>query len=164
MRKRIVIGLLAVVVIGVAAFFVSQPMEGTVEWYKRRFVSAQDKMFGRTWFTPVEKLFCKITGRPPRMVKLGNDEYQTLHSQMNGCRIGLVELGYMVERRFSVSNNPNVLLNNVWVNSAKVIPLRHARFTQISTSTNDGTNAVVITAVAEVLPKYGELVRKADGP
>ena len=48
MRKRIFIGLLAIVVIGVVAFFLSRPKEGSVEWYQRRFVSAQDKMFGRT--------------------------------------------------------------------------------------------------------------------
>ena len=98
------------------------------------------------------------------MRMLPNDEYQTLNSLMNGCRIGLVESGYLMEGRFSVSNNPNVLINKVWANSATVIPLRHARYTQISTSTSDGTNAIVITAVAEVLPKYGELIRKADGP
>jgi len=41
MRKRIIIGLLAVVVIGVMAFFVSgpedsEPKGGTVEWHRVR--------------------------------------------------------------------------------------------------------------------------------
>ena len=37
-RKRIIIGLLAFLVIGVVVFFVSQPKKGSVEWHKRAYL------------------------------------------------------------------------------------------------------------------------------
>jgi hypothetical protein len=43
-RKRIVTGLL---VIGVAAFFVSQPRKATVAWHKRGYLAPSTAFMGR---------------------------------------------------------------------------------------------------------------------
>jgi hypothetical protein len=49
MKKRIFIGAIAVVVIGVGAYVLSQRKEGTVEWHKEQWVKANTK-------TPVTQL------------------------------------------------------------------------------------------------------------
>ena len=47
-RKRLVIGAMAVVVIGVIAFVLSQPKDGTVEWHKREYASVVRKLERKT--------------------------------------------------------------------------------------------------------------------
>ena len=91
MRKRIIIGLLAIVVIGVVAFFISQPKKGSVEWHKREYENHMQRLDGkRTLFDRIRSAF-GLARRPDRHME---------------HRRALIDLGYLEEREIILTNNP----------------------------------------------------------
>jgi hypothetical protein len=80
-RKRIAIGLLAVVVIGVLVFWVSQPKPGSVEWHKREYRAARNQMYGVSWSTPIKRLFYDIMNKRQKPEALSSAEVQTLQAR-----------------------------------------------------------------------------------
>ncbi|MCI0745365.1 MAG: hypothetical protein L0Y58_08175 [Verrucomicrobia subdivision 3 bacterium] len=166
MRKRIVIGLIGIGVTAVVAYVISRPREGSIRWHKRRYVEAQNGFFGRTWFTPIEELYCKIAGTRRRLRQIPrNTESYVFYSQMNAHHSALRELGYLVQQEVVISNqSASFVLSNVWASSTRVIPLATARYTDLSFRTVSGTNMIVITAVPKAVHTYEQLIRKADVP
>jgi hypothetical protein len=97
MRKRLVIGATAVVVIGVGAYVLTQPKKGTVEWHSTRYVALLTE---DSWTERLSEMWARLRGRrvalrrpPERVFK----ELQ-LHEK------ALIKLGYFEERRFLVFN------------------------------------------------------------
>jgi hypothetical protein len=90
-RKRLVIGALAAIVIGFAAYVLSQPKEGTVEWHKRRYEKEMHRIDGKgTLFDRIRSEF-GLPSRPSRHME---------HRQ------ALIDLGYLEERQIILTNNP----------------------------------------------------------
>jgi hypothetical protein len=129
-----------------------------VAYHKRQLRAAHDKMFSRRWYTPAEEFYCKLTRttrRPPK--KLALPEIQALVEQMNAARRALVKEGYLVERRFTVSNqSPNSL---VWaVTSRRWIPAERARFGNVRPE----DSAIVVTGFREDMATWEKVIRDAD--
>src|SRR5688500_6271167 len=91
-RKRIVIGLLGIVVIGAVAFFVSQPKKGTVEWHKREYLKANH------WGIVDEGVFRYASQ------KRQNARFERKRERIESNRRALIELGYLEERSVIVYN------------------------------------------------------------
>jgi hypothetical protein len=151
-RKRIIIGLLAAAVIGVVVFLISGPKRGTVEWYKREYLAELNRLHGR------ESLVKRFVRGIYEWTGIGQPIGQTergVVAQENA----LIKLGYLERREFIITNLP--IGNAVEVigrEAATAIP-GLCRIT-----TGEKTNAVVVTAVREDMPKWDELIRKLDVP
>src|SRR5688500_7864821 len=95
-RKRLVIGAIAAMLIGVAAYVLSQPKEGTLEWHKREYKSHMRRIGGeRTLFDRIRSEF-GLPRRPDRHLE---------------HRRALIDLGYLEERNIiltNLTNNPEV--------------------------------------------------------
>jgi len=100
-RKRIIIGLVAVLVIGVAAFFVSQPERGTVEWHKREYLATLNKLFGRRW---VDGVWSHLDKAGVRRETLSSEDKDELELRLARHQRALIDLGFLVERQFPVNN------------------------------------------------------------
>ena len=160
MRKRIVIGLLAVVVIGVGAFFVSQPKEGSVEWHKRRFGDAQNVSMNWTRYPRWESAYRKWTGTSRPVRTFTQHEMAVLLEQMSTSRRALVKAGYLMERTVMLSNRgPTEIVATITPNRSG-IPVSYPNFTAFTHK----SNALVIVCAREDMAKWEELIRKADVP
>jgi len=96
MRMRIIIGLVAVVAIGVGVFVVLQPRKGTVEWHKREYVAARDGQPVLRW---IRRIWVGIMGTGGGYEPGGWNE-MLVHED------ALRRLGYLEERMITVSNCP----------------------------------------------------------
>src|SRR6185503_5712613 len=92
MRKRVVIGVLAIIGAGVLLFALSQPKRGSVEWHKREYEAATQ---GSLKFR-LKNLWWQIRGedRRSRMISEERNEHQQ----------ALIHLGYLEQREFVISN------------------------------------------------------------
>src|SRR5687767_13758202 len=100
MRKRLIIGAIAAVVIGVAAYVLSEPKEGTVEWHKAGYLKERKKIERRTVLDQFERLYVKI--RKPRNYtfrSVSGDELKK-HTE------ALIQLGFLEAKRIRVTNAP----------------------------------------------------------
>jgi hypothetical protein len=97
MGKRMAIAAIAAGVIGVAAYVLSQPKEGTVEWHKREYL---DAMRWR-WSDRLEVMWDRVTDK-------SNRRYRVFHPEdlkrRNAHQAALVRLGYLQERTFYLTN------------------------------------------------------------
>jgi hypothetical protein len=147
MRKRIIIGLLAVVVIGAVVFYLSQPKRGSVEWHKERYLAAIDTR----WKYRFERLRSKILGDDQRGVQIDAEGLASNEA-------ALIELGFLERRELTVSNRePLRIMHEIsgWSRSSNSVFFRYRI---------PATNRVVWVAVREDMPKWEELIQKADMP
>jgi len=161
-RKRILIGLLAVLVIGVVAFFVLQPRKGSVEWHKKEYLAAKNRLEGHTWFSPIYERYCK--SRPFRVV---NDiEAHALRERMRVAQRALVDLGYLSERTFTVSNHSSMEIGSRVISASwKIVPRDRQELTAFFWDEEGPvTNRLVITAPVGDMRLYEEFVKRADVP
>jgi hypothetical protein len=80
---------------------------------------------------------------------------------MNISRKALAEAGYLTERTFALSNRSfNVVAHAIQRSSIGVIPRRYPNFTRFTY----GSNTLTVVGFAEDMPKWEQLVRKADVP
>src|SRR5213594_3836470 len=100
MRKRIVIGVVAIIGVGVLVFVVSQPRKGSLEYHKREYFDAQP---GGGWRDVLRQLL----GREPMSREVSKED----QARMKFHEKALIKLGYLEEWTFIVSNQPptNVL-------------------------------------------------------
>jgi hypothetical protein len=142
-RKRLLIGAIAVVVmavIGLTAYFLPQPKEGTVEYHKRKYAE---------------------TGLPawvlnkgvPGFVREFYDRRYLRDSVFH--RTALVNLGYLKESVFVFSN---VSISNVRIEW----PIEMDGFTSITYGMP--SNGITVVARPELTDKIGDAMRKADVP
>jgi len=149
MRKRIVIGLVALVIVGGIAALLWRPWQSRLEYHKREYLRARDWGSIEQWL--------EATAPYRLRVALGRwkAERQELH------KAALFKLGYVEERTF-------VLSNAVTEDRANVFWTLHSVFTNdpldLSRIIDMGTNTVRIIGLPHEMPKWEEAIRKLDVP
>jgi hypothetical protein len=146
LSSRLVIGAIAAVAIGLAAYFVYLPRRGSVEYHKREFLK-----------------FSELTSSPLWVDRNGvPDSVRTLYRRRLTHRVhfhlqALIEAGYLKKGVFIVSNAPPLK-----VLQATGIEFRqpNSNFTIISWS----LSRISVNAPGELMEEIGEAIRKADVP
>jgi hypothetical protein len=155
-EKRLRIGAIAALVIGVAVYFLSQPKKGTVEWHKKEYLKAADRLAVNTWKHKLKRVAFRVTGRLLRD-SWDADAYRSDVKAFEQHQASLVRLGYLQEGRVSLTN----------AFSENAIPARYfgdeARRGFIAVS-REGPQVVHIIAPPSDLPKIEAAIRRVDGP
>jgi hypothetical protein len=143
-RKRIAIAVVAVLVIAVAAYVVSQPHKGTIDYHKREYLEALNDTTlrdrGRHFLGWVARKR-PPSGRPEPSKRLLTHERT------------LVALGYLERREFIISNRP-----------AAYLILAHPNLPECVRIEEPATNILAIVAPRDEMPIWEDIVRKADVP
>jgi hypothetical protein len=161
-RRRIVIGVIAAiglaVGVGVLVNVVSQPKPGTVEYHKKEFRVARKEFYQVKWYHPITR-FLPI---PDRRQPLSPSELMALEKRQAVHREELIKLGYLVERRFTFSNQPaETIIGSVMSRARSVIPDETGYYTGVALVTS---NAIVLKVAPADAPKWEKLIREADVP
>lgn len=159
MRKRIVIGLLAVVVIGVVAFFLSQPKKGSVEWHLQEYQAARRYLFGRTISAQLDRLYWRVTKQTS---PLGRKRETLLQGRrMESNMVALVGAGYFAERRFVVTNDQ---VDRVYRSLLQQPIFRpgDAEITWVGSAMLGEPARIVVIARPQDMSKIQDLIREAD--
>ena len=159
MRKRIVIGLLAVVVIGVVAFFVSQPKKGSVEWHKREYRDVMNQLSGRSVGQRFWRLRRQLTGE-----SVYTDLPADISSRWEFHKQFLLDAGYLEQRAFRLTNAATFDPGVMYSAGQKMIPNERMRLSLFVPSIQRGTNVVNILGPREDMPIWEEVIRQADVP
>jgi hypothetical protein len=169
-RKRIVIGLLILSVIGIAAFFFSQPKKGSVEWHKRKYVAALDY---QPLVMRAHNLWRGIRGKPDAYVYFYLDENEREKERravIERHQRALIDAGYFERREFPLSNRTadEVLSESYRLVRSEVQwrRLQQALLVDLPFrwDADRGTNVLIIVAAREDMPTLAETIRKADVP
>jgi hypothetical protein len=142
-RKRVVIGAMAAVVIGVAAHVFSQPKEGMFEYHKKEYLNAG---------VPEWALVRGVPG----FVRHFYERHFTHELEFH--RRALIDGGYLRESVFVVSN---ASAGNVMRAVQMELPGYIGEFTSMACFASD-PNAITVTAPREWMDEIGEAIRKAD--
>jgi hypothetical protein len=156
MRKRVVTGAIAVVVIGVAAYVLSQPKKGTVEWHKANYMKCFNRMWGNTLWWRTERIARRVAGLPPPAKpdpRAANEALSHLSA--------LVELGYLSERRYAITNRS---LNDVLGRTLHARRILGRRYLPPQLTERIDQGQLVVVALPEITMKYDELIAQADVP
>jgi hypothetical protein len=167
MRKWIVIGLLAVLLIALVIFFVSEPKKGSVEDHKRGLKAAATNW---GWIRSMPDFVRDLYQR--RQIKRWNLHWQAL-----------VEAGYLTERDFTLPNGwSSEVADVVWSAASqvftndgdltiRVLVIQWAGPSEFGYTGRSGalitqlterkTNTLRVTAPAESMSKLEELIREA---
>jgi len=162
MRKRIIIGLVAVVVIGVAALFLSQPKEGSVAWHKREYWAAK-KALRPSWQYRLRTEYHRLTRTPDRRPVRGceSDELTQKVIKMMTSWDALVEHGYLTRKEFFLIHQPMSRVANHLKRAAQAEFSADTIWELRSTSFE---NSIIVYAPLADRSKWEELIRKADVP
>src|SRR5688572_20767912 len=149
-------GVVGIAVAAVLAIVITHPKEGTIEWHKRGYQYVRDRAYGQTWSDRWSRWRERITGaqRPPPSAK----EFNALSKKFVEHRNALLELGYLVERRFSISN-PDVVAIRLVPDWKGWIPEENALYS--STDWSRDPVELIVIARPEDMPCWEEAVRKA---
>jgi hypothetical protein len=153
MRKRIVIGVLVLITIGVVMgviTFLSEPKRGSVEYHKGEYLKALTDL-GNRWI-----------GMAPRLVE---DVYWRRRAdRIEFHRRALVESGFLTKERFAVSNRPPQEIETALGQHLPYVSVRDKGLL-VFVGFASVSNAVIVTAPpGEAMKKLGELIRIADEP
>ena len=157
MRKRIVSGLLILSASGTAVFFFSQPKKGSVEWHKREYLAAVDRIYGNTLMGKIRRFGTPLI--PVPIPATPESEYRNLRHH----RAALIESGFLQEKEFVISNtNTLKVLTNI---TAKLYPLKEDDpFTEGGLAVREGQTMIVVIGLPGEMAKFEELIRKANAP
>jgi hypothetical protein len=144
----------------------SQPKRATIEYHKRAYLAASNRLQDRP--TRLKYWYFKATKRQWRPVTFR--EIGHLVQEMQTHRAALVALGYLGERRFTVTNQyPGVI--GYQISGSKLVDKDHLAMTGVYWQTTEtgpttlcGTNVIVIKGVLTDMPIWEQLIRKADVP
>lgn len=157
MRKRLVIGAIAVVVIGVGAYVFTQPRKGTVEWHKEKYMKCFNRMWGNTLWARTKRAATRVVGLPPPTTPDPRAE-----TQARSHLTALVALGYLTERRYVITNQT---LQDVLARTYRDRRFLGKKYTPLHlTERVQGADQLAIIALPEVALHYDDLIREADGP
>jgi len=147
------------VAVGALAFVFSQPKKGSVEWHKREYRAI--RMDGAERDPDLSDRVRQIYGRVVRRTapRLTEAERRALVNEMDGHEKALVELGFLVTREVSVGQNTYAALMTLHSTRAA----EGYASGSVITAGSFGTGAVIaVTAPANDMPKWEEVVRKAS--
>jgi hypothetical protein len=166
MRKRIVIGAIVAVVLGVVAYVTWQ--SGTprysrlsraekVEWHKAKYMNCFNRMHSNSLWERAERTAKRTVGIP---VYSPTKEKQETEARSHLS--ALVALGYLAERRYVITNRSlNDVLGRTLV-QRKLLGRKHMPLDL--TERIGRTNELVVVALPDVVSQYDEMIRKADMP
>jgi hypothetical protein len=178
-RNRIVIGVLAALVVGTAAFMLLQPQPGSLEWHKRQYLAAANRLAKNRFSDRLGRMFSGLTRKPPaRKIQTARAERETA-VEIEKHRKALARLGYLAEKRFALRYCAVDQIKLALANTAVTGPgVRNGRFwisaagdTVVTTapqgvlghfSISTERNTIVVTAPPAVMSNYEEQIRKAD--
>jgi len=158
MRKRILIGLAVLAVLGVGAYLLSQPSKGSVEYHKEKYREAYE------WSNPTRDAQTPVVDW---IILHAPDAVNRFFWRRNRKRIdfhrnALLEAGYLVQRDFVVSNRP-----------ASDLASDLRKMSYVFTDTNDvagipffwsATDGVRVRARASDIAKWEDVIRRFDVP
>src|SRR5258705_9389676 len=106
MRKRIVIGVVAIIGVGVLGYVVLQPEPGSVEWHKREYLAAWKRSQQEDWRSRLATfLRDKTPVTPPNSLSPDEKERKLLDEKIMSHRTALRRLGYLTEKWVALSNS-----------------------------------------------------------
>jgi hypothetical protein len=157
MKERTVIGLLVVAGIGVAAYVVSLPEEGTLDWHKREYLRVRKQVERRTMRDQFERLYVRI--RKPRNYRFSSVPGDELRKHKEA----LVRLGFLEEKRVQVGQPFAAQLSRILDEGRAVIPEERLGFVHLSVPpVLSIPSYVYITAPRENIAVWERLIRKTD--
>jgi hypothetical protein len=151
MRKRIVIGAIAVIALGVLALVLSQPKKGSVEYHKKQFLRAHYS----------GSVAQRLLPRGPTSLRVAY--FRRKEGQINYHRQRLVELGYLREKVFVISNQPTWGVVNALRLSVDTFTALAPQIT-FAAVLDETTNSVRLVGPPDEIPKWEALIRKFDVP
>jgi len=158
-RKRIVIGLLSLSVIGAAVFFFSQPRKGTVEWHKKQYVDARMRLWDKTLRDRMVRMVRVVTGKKD-FGRRAEREYDSMISNEVTQEAILLEKGFLARRLVTVDfTNVNAVHYYMAQSADAIDGYANGHFK----GTDDGW-CFEVTAPPNDLPKWEELIRKGAFP
>jgi len=144
---------MGLVVLGIsAATYVSRPRLRSVEYHKKQFLDAHYSGQVAQWIVP----------RGPRALLVAY--FRRKEEQINFHRGALIELGYLGERVFVISNRPSWEVENALRFSLDAVftaVAPHVNFAAVVEST---TNSVRVVAPVNEMHKWDDMIRKLDVP
>jgi hypothetical protein len=145
MRRRLVIGAIAAVLIGVAAYGLSQPRKGTVEYHLRELRQIDGVI--DAWIRRYGSRAMDDMNRRRQIT-----EWQ-FHSD------ALIKLGFLERRLFAVTNNPpDEIATSLWSACA-----RHPDVSwEFGGPEYDETGKVAVLAPPAEMSRWEKLIREAD--
>jgi hypothetical protein len=160
-RKRIIIGAIAGVVLGVLAYLLSQPKKGSVEYHKARYLRASYRESGSDWRSRLARWLAVRTQIPAFL-----PDQEERAQEVAFHRNALVRLGYLSERMIPFTNTSveqafSKSFSNLtnWPTEAdpRLVDLFFNRL-------GEQTNAVVVIAPTSSIQSWEDYLRKFDVP
>jgi hypothetical protein len=159
-RKRIVIGVLAIITVGALVYVVFQPRKGSIEWHKREYLAARS--FNETWVDRLRRAYHDITNTPQGRPEISDSEMRERVRHMVESWDALISLGYLKRSEFYLTHQPKS-------RAARFLEeLAEAKFPPEAIWSVEPAggpqNAVVVYARSTDLPVWRDFVSRADGP
>jgi hypothetical protein len=142
--------------IGVTAYLLSEPKQGSVEWHKREFLRAQD------WGIVDEGIH-----------RFGSQRWMSARrdwkiNRMAHHQNALIKFGYLAERSVVLHNRTiSDVLSNLTVVTVSLFTNRMVQldeeFLDLDFQTPD-TNVIRLIAIKRDIDTWEQLIRKADVP
>jgi len=157
-RKRIVIGVVAMIGVGVLVYVISQPKRGSLEWHKKEYFALIDRIYSRRFVDRARQFIESNTG----LFKRHNwqQQEQTLRLKAEVHRLALVEMGDIAQRWFAVSNN-NAVSDAIQATTSKRGNKERAL---ITCQIGGGGGTFCVTGLSDDMAFWRDLIRKADVP
>lgn len=157
MRKRILIGGIAVILIGIAAYMLSQPKKGTVQWHKAKYMECVNRMWGTTLWGRVQRYAKQTVG-----IAAPEIPDRRAQTEARSHLSALVDLGYLSERRYVITNTS---LNDVLARTYQQRRIFGRTYLPPDlTERVEGADRLVVTALPDLALQYDDLIRQADAP
>jgi hypothetical protein len=153
-RKRIIIGLLAVVVIGVVGFFVSQPKKGSVEWHKREYFEVRDQLLGRTWKDAARRFCARVTNAS--IFQQNSESRPPLWAIFHRHEKALIDFGFLEKR---------TLFFSYWTRfpfGMEVLPRYEGMSVYARGDYGTGASEIVVIGLPDDMPKWEEWTRQME--
>lgn len=157
MRTCIVIGLLAVFIVVGIATLIFRPWESRLEYHKRKYLAAMENQITPPLF---DRVIAGVASNASQTV----DTRRRHREAFERHAAELVAIGYLERRAFWISGEPLAIAQTALKESNGLILEECARFAQFTWGTQNGRDVLGIIAVREDMPKWEELIRKADVP
>jgi hypothetical protein len=140
-----------VLAIGVAAYMLSQPREGTVEWHKKRFERKAEQSLGGTLLLRVLK--------PRGLARLRRmPNHVESAAQLDPDYEALLRLGFLVKNTYRLTNKP-VNLDGRWIMQVySALPEERACFSSFGSS----ADSIFVIAPAQDIPIWEQFIARED--
>ena len=169
MRERVIIGVIASLVIGVAVYVASQPDEGTLEWHQQEYLRALEHLQGRTVRARLDRFYIKLRkSRDYRFLKGAAADLQK-------HELALIRLGFLEAKTIRTGGALGARVRSILDEGTACIPEGRLAFVQLSGSGSlfppasapisagvSRIGLVRIVAPREDMAVWEELIRKAD--